>query len=368
LNRYGGLYEGCGEIDVVDALIELGLENVGDDEHGEIAFSCPFDGHVMGDRNPSNHMNSDKLVYNCKSCHRAGTLLDLVGRMIKGSPIEALHWLRERYGDVFRPLKGSAAREMEEFEQRWAQRSAVRERRLPREEETIGPRSIFAIDWRSDEPAAVYMREERGFSPETLERWGAGYDRWSRRVTIPIRDENGVLVGFKGRSIDPGAKVRYSLLGDRPGVDGLRYGEGYGWDMHETDSVVYAVDVAARAGRRGVAVEGELNAWAMHDAGVSNTFALGMSSVSENQLRIISWHFDEVVLFLDHDPAGIRAVWGAYDREADRHWDGLTTRLAGRCRVLVVPPHEGDPASMAPEERISLVESAEPWIQVATAA
>lgn len=367
MSRYGGLYDGCGEIDVEDALVELGIENVRSIGHDEWEFSCPFEGHAMGDRNPSNHMNAEKLVYRCKGCHRSGTLIDLVGRMIKGSPIEALRWLRERYGETYRPLRGSAAAEAEEMEARWAQRRARREKVRPREDETIGPASIFSMDWRSNEAAAVYMRDVRGFSPETLEYWGAGFDRWTQRVTIPIRDEDGVLVGFKGRAISERAPVRYSLLGDRPGDERPRYGVGYGFDMHETDGVVYAIDVARRHGRRGVMLEGELNVWAMHDAGVRSAFGIGMSSVSETQLSIISWHFDELVAFFDPDAAGVKAVWGSYDRERDRYYEGLNTRLAGRCRLLVVPPHEGDPASMEPDERVALVESAEPWMRVAIA-
>jgi DNA primase len=357
-------YAGCGDIDAEDALIELGLENVSVIGGGEVEFSCPFDGHVMGDAHPSNHLNADKLVFRCKSCHRAGTLLDLVGSVLRCSPIEALRWLRQRYGEEFRPLKGSAQQEIDERLERWSRASIRSERRRPNEDETIGPRSIFAMDWRSDHGAAAYMRS-RGFTPETLDDWGFGFDRWTHRVTIPVRDEDGVLVGFKGRSIDPSADVRYSLLGDKEGVD-LRLGVGYGFDLYDTSAVVFGMDRARRAGRRGVLVEGELNTVAMHDASLTETVALGMSSVSSEQLRILRYYFDELVIFLDLDPAGVGATWGWYDADKDRHHDGLVARLSGGVRVLVVPAHDGDPASMSVGERRTLVEAAEPWMRIAT--
>lgn len=193
------MYEGIGEIDAVDLLEEIGVDNVMEIGRGEVQFSCAFPtGHALGDVHPSAHMNKDKLVYRCKTCGRAGTALDLVGSVLHISPVEALRWLRERYGDGYRPLEGSASAEIAAMQEKWSRRRQAKPIALPDEEATVGYHGIFDIDWRSAHEAAQYMRS-RGFAAETMESWKFGYDTWTRRVAIPVRDVDGRLVGFKGR-------------------------------------------------------------------------------------------------------------------------------------------------------------------------
>lgn len=361
--------EGIGEIDAVDLLEELGLDNVLAIGRGEVQFSCPFtEGHAFGDAHPSAHLNEEKLVYRCKACGRAGTALDLVGATMRLNPVEAIRWLRDRYGDGYRPLQGSAAAEMKEIQERWKTRRQQVTKRLPVEQETIAYHGIFDVDWDSDHEAAIYMRG-RGFSADTMRDWQIGYDTWSRRVTIPVRDVEGKLIGFKGRAIDPGADIKYNLLGDlekrKP-----RYGIGYGFDMHDPVDVIFGLDRVVQrplhGPRRVVGVEGELNAIAMHAAGVTNTVGIGTTTITLAQQRLLRWYADELVLFYDTDEAGHASTWGYYD-EKDRWRPGIVDKLSPYMRILIVDDHEDDPASMTPECRIELVETAKPWLAIAVA-
>jgi DNA primase len=370
------IYEGVGEVDVVDMLETLGLENVAKVGRGEVQYSCPFtEGHAFGDSNPSAHMNRDKLVYRCKGCSRAGTALDLVGTVLRCSPIEALRWLRARYGDVYRPPEGgSIAEEMRLVEQRRLERRThAATLALPDEGDTIGPLGIFYMDWKSDHEAAVYMRETRGFDPEPLAEWGFGYDSWTNRVTIPFRDPDGRLVGFKGRTINPNEETRYLILGDteerKP-----RYGVGYGFDMHDHHQVLFGIDraIKATAGhKRKVAVvnEGELNAYALQCAGVLNAVGIGTTTITETQERLLRWYFDELILFYDSDEAGHGAVWGYfYDKNGEQKWHpGLVEKLSPHLGIRIVPEHEGDPASMTPEQRRELASQSQSWFAIAVA-
>lgn len=362
------MIEGVGEIDVVDLLVELGMQNVHPVGRGEVGFSCPFtDNHSFGDANPSNHMSREKLVYRCKGCGATGTAFSLVGQVLHLSVVDTQRWLRERYGDGYRePIGGSVGAEMREVEMRRAQRHLTPTVRLPGEEETVGERGIFYLDWASDHPAAEYMRG-RGFGPDLLHELHYGFDSWTGRVTIPVRDDTGLLVGFKGRAIDPAVHTRYMLLGDTDDRKS-RYGVGYGFDMHQTDGVIYGLHRAVkvqegRRRKRVVLCEGEFNADAVYDAGCRISAAIGMTSLSEAQARLLRWYFDELVLFYDTDDAGFAATWG-YEHD-DRHHPGIVERLSPYMRVLVVEEHEGDPASLRPDERVKLVERAKSWMSIA---
>lgn len=366
------LYEGVGELDVADVLETLGVDNVQAIGRGEVEFSCIFtDAHAYGDIHPSAHMSQEKLVYRCKGCGRSGTLLDLVGAALHYSPIEALRWLRQRYGDSYRPPEGgSIAAEMKKREERRGS-SAARPLRRPSEDETIGPQGIFHTDWIGDSDVAQYMRA-RGFAPATLEDWGFGFDHWTNRVTIPIRNEAGYLVGFKGRSINPADHTRYLLLGDTEDR-APRFGVGYGFDMHDPTDVVFGLDRViafhqqTKPERRRVVIwEGELNAVACAQAGVVDTVAIGTTTITLEQQRLLRAYAEDAVLAYDSDLAGHASAWGWYD-DKERWREGAVEKLAKHMRVLVVPEHEGDAASMNPSEIGPLIERAESWLQVAIA-
>lgn len=354
--------EGVGEIDAEDLLNMLDADNVHDVGQDEIGFSCFYTaGHAHGDQNPSAHINRDSLLWRCKGCERAGNVAELVKIALPdhASYPEALAWLREHFGEIsWKPKGGSLGADLEA---RLAKaRFMPPQPRLPDEKATIWPQGIFYLDWTSDHPAAVYMRG-RGFEPSILSMWDVGYDEWTRRVTIPIRDERGALVGFKGRAIDD-STPKYLLLGDTA-TRTPRYGTGYGFDMYDTTSVLFGLDRARRDGG-GVLVlcEGELDAIACHAAGITYAVASGTKSVSEKQLWLLRAHADTLVIFYDSDLAGRQAVFGHKDPDG-RWFPGLAEKVFLYFRrVLVVDDHEGDPASMAPEQVRRLATGARHWM------
>lgn len=351
--------EGVGEIDADDLLAMLDAENVHDVGREEIGFSCFYvAGHSHGDQNPSAHLNRDSLLWRCKGCGRSGNLLELVKLALPFGTTHpaALAWLREHFGEVVRaPRGGSLTADLELRLARIHHRPA--ERRLPNEAETIGRDGILALDWRSDHPAAVYMRG-RGFAPEVLEDWGFGFDHWTDRVAIPVRDESGTLVGFKGRAIDA-REPKYLLLGDTEDR-APRYGVGYGFDMHDAQAVLFGLDRAK--GDALVVWEGELNAVACYAAGVENAVATGTKSISAEQLWLMRAHAGTLIFAYDSDDAGQDAVWGFSDDHGKWH-PGHVEKLSPFLRLLVCDDHEGDAASMSAAAIRDLVAGAQHWLR-----
>ena len=177
---------------------------------------------------------------------------------------------------------------------------------------------------------------DRGFTPADLDDWGIGYDHDSQRVTIPVCDEKGNLVGFKGRAWRKDAHPKYLILGDK---EGRR--ERYGFPTFDKSRVVFGLHRCADSvTQKLVLVEGEIDVmsmWAMGFAAV----CCGGSSMSAAQARLLREYCDEIVLFLDSDKAGNNAVYGV-DKQDGEHKPGILEMLEPFIRVRVVGRHRFD--------------------------
>jgi DNA primase len=146
---------------------------------------------------------------------------------------------------------------------------------------------------------------ERGYPKRLLQRWEVGYDYGSRRVTIPVRDGKGELIGISKRSTFDGQMPKYLHLGFRK--------SNYLYGAHRCLNT-----------RRVVVVEGQLDVIAWY--GLVERFGMNLSvcvstmgsRVSQTQIDLLS-RFPEVILALDNDVDGAAAM--------RRIGDGLVGRM-----------------------------------------
>lgn len=142
---------------------------------------------------------------------------------------------------------------------------------------------------------------QRGFSKATLKHFEAGYDSETARVTIPVRDERGRLVGISKRSVFNEEKIRYLH------------------DGFDAKKVLY--NLHNYAGGRIVIVEGQTDVWRLYEtAKVFAVCTLG-SSLSQEQAMLLASRTDDLVMFYDDDKAGIEGSMKALE---------LLTEYAGR--------------------------------------
>lgn len=323
----------------------------------EFRFSCPFPEHMHGDTTPSAYMNVDTTAWVCFSCKRRGDAVGFISQLMGVSPMAAEADLKERYGMDFREPKGGVVAELKRM---FAKHEEV-------EEVHVRPTSndLFAVDWRRLEAEYLTEREEsfvsymghRGFTAETLDDWGFGYDTWTRRITIPVRDAAGELFGFKGRGWQTDQRPKYLVLGDRP-RGRLRYGAGYGFTCYPVSQVVFGLERAVGSrGRRLVLCEGELDVVALHSYGVEDACGLGSSNLSRTQIELLRMNADEVVLFFDSvKDSGEEDTAG---REATRITAEALAPFVSRIRI--VGEHQGDPASMGAEAARALIDDADDY-------
>ena len=212
---------------------------------------------------------------------------------------------------------------------------------------------------------AGMVSERPSETPAPNSRFGT-YDRFRHRIMIPIRDENGRMAGFGARVVDPEDVPKFLNSPET-----VLFTKGH---------LLYGLDRARkpiRAANQGVIVEGYLDVIALHQAGYENVVSPMGTALTEEQLRLLKRFTRNIVLALDPDTAGQKAVLRgleaarqAMDREGELAFDahGLLrneARLQADLRVAALP--DGlDPDEIVqrdPEEWKRLIEAAQPIIE-----
>lgn len=333
------------DVDVVDLLESLEMRNVTVGNR-EVRFSCPFGDHPHGNRNPAAAMNRETTAWYCHACRRKGNAVTFVALLHGISPMDALKQIQARYGG-FREPEGSLVDEINSLMA--PPRPATNESIAPLSEELLAD---MLIDWNKVErampnvPAALSYPLERGFTPRILNRYECCWDaRVSNRFVLPMRNEDGKLVGFKGRAVY-GEKPKYLVLG----------GPGYSYEPYKITRFIWGLDSAK--GEDGVLIEGELNALMARQHGVTGAVGIGGSVLSRKQADLLVSRFSKVTILFDDDKAGRDGTYGWTNDDGDYH-QGAIDLLVRRVPTFVCPPHEGDPAEMTKDELQSLIKDAE---------
>lgn len=157
---------------------------------------------------------------------------------------------------------------------------------------------------------------EAGFSKEVLKQHDIGYDRRNDRITFPIRDLFGNLVGISGRATLIGDLPKYLVYNGRRVINGKEVpGELGEWYPDYTNDGIrdhlwrldkcYSTLMDNHSGQEQlVVVEGYKAALWMVQHGWINTVALMGARLSPCQERIIRKLGVEVFVFLDNNRAG----------------------------------------------------------------
>ncbi len=221
--------------------------------------------------------------------------------------------------------------------------------------------------------SALVHFTQRGYSEQDLldaglltEREdGKRYDKFRHRLMIPIRDENGRMSGFGARIVDPNDIPKFLNSPETP--------------IFSKGRLLYGLDRARkpiRAADQVVIVEGYLDVIALHQAGYENVVSPMGTALTEDQLRLLKRSTRRIVLALDPDAAGQKAVLrgleaarSAMDKEGELGFDarGLLrneARLQADLRVATMPD-ELDPDEIVArdkEEWKRLIENAKPVV------
>lgn len=318
----------------------------------EYKACCPF----HGEKTPSFWVSPDKQFYHCFGCSAHGTALGFLMNHDRLTFPEAVEELAARAGiEIPREARPDDGRSRDD-----ADLAAL-----------MGK---VAVHWQSllrvEPRASRYAGEQRGLTPETLDRFlvgysanswndvlrrfgpaeplaacglvieregGAGsgserhYDRFRDRLMFPIRDARGRVIAFGGRIIDQG-EPKYL---NSPETTLFHKGrELYG---------LYEVRQSRTPLKRLIVVEGYMDVVRLHQAGITYAVAtLGTATTPEHLKRAFRL-VPEMVFAFDGDRAGRAAAWRALN-------NALPEAREGRQLKFLFLPEGQDPDSLVGAE------------------
>jgi DNA primase len=172
---------------------------------------------------------------------------------------------------------------------------------------------------------------------------GRGGERFAGRITFPISDRRGRIVGFGART-----------LGDAQ----PKYLNSPETDVFNKRDLLYGfpqVSEAMRRERAALVVEGYTDVLMLYQSGIKNAVATLGTATTPGHLRTLSSYADRIYVLFDPDAAGEKAIERAAATAADLKLD---------LRVLRLPE---DPADWllqhSPEEFAELLEGAVPVLE-----
>jgi len=312
---------------------------------------CPF----HNEKTPSLSVSPAKNIFKCFGCGASGSPVTFVMKHENMTYPEALKYLAKKYNITIQE-KEFTAEEKQELEER----------------ESMNIVNQFAQTFFTDQllnteegkNIALTYFQERGFRPDTIEKFQLGYsptnrqalvneaikkgyqtkflvktgliiekedgykfDRFTGRVMFPIHGISGKVVAFGGRIMTNDKKQ-------------AKYVNSPESEVYHKSQVLYGIYQAkSEIVRRDKCYlcEGYCDVISMHQSGVTNTVASSGTSLTPGQISVIKRFTSNLTVIYDGDPAGIKASLRGID---------LILEQDINVKVVLLPEPE-DPDSFA---------------------
>ena len=319
---------------------------------------CPF----HKEKTPSFNVNPARNIFKCFGCGKAGDSVRFIMEHEHYSFQEALRYLAKKYG-----IK------IEEREQTPEELAAQNERERMFNINSFAQEYFSNTMMTSDEGQSVGLAyfHERGFRDAIINRFQLGYcpnsgsaftdyamqhgydkdllikvgltgsyenrlyDRYQGRVIFPIHNLTGKVIGFGGRILtSEKTKAKYVNSPES--------------EIYNKSQTLYGIFFARNEISRldnCILVEGYADVLSMHQAGIENVVASSGTSLTTEQIRMISRYTKNVTMLYDGDAAGIHAALRGTNMILE---EGMNVR------IVVLPP-EDDPDSFVQNNPIEVV-------------
>ena len=298
---------------------------------------CPF----HDDHSPSMSLSTDKQIYKCFSCGATGNVFSFVAEYENVSFIEAVSIVANKCG-----MELSQTTFNNNVSQVFKEEHEIMEL----------SQKFFLNNLRTDagKEATKYLND-RGINDDIIKEFGIGlsldsndslltllnkknydtnklveiglvnnvngktYDMFTRRITFPLWDKDGNIVGFSAR-IYRGEKDVSKYMNSRESKI-FKKGETL-YNYHN------AKDVAKRE-KRIVVVEGFMDAIRVSLSGIKNVVALQGTAMTSDQINLLKKLRVKVILCLDNDNAGLMATVANGEELVKNGVETYVIRLSG---------------------------------------
>lgn len=298
---------------------------------------CPF----HDDHSPSMSLSTEKQIYKCFSCGATGNVFTFVSEYENVSFIEAVSIVANKCG-----MELSQATIKSNTSQIFKEEHEIMEL----------SQKFFQNNLRTDagKEALNYLKE-RGINDDIIKEFGIGlsidsndslltlltkknydikklsdiglinivngntYDMFTRRITFPLWDKDGNIVGFSAR-IYRGEKEVSKYMNSK---------ESKLFKKGETLYNYHNAKDAAKREKKIIVVEGFMDAIRIAASGLKNVVALQGTAMTQDQINLLKKLRVKVILCLDNDNAGLIATVNNGEELVKNDVETYVVRLSG---------------------------------------
>ena len=270
---------------------------------------CPF----HDDRNPSMSVNSQMGIFHCFSCKAGGNAIKFIMEYEKISYPEAIEKLAASVGFTLEYENNHFGETKKESKKILELLNEYYQNLLYSNQEALNylySRGItdelirkFGIGWAPASQNTIRLLENEEIEPSEALNVGAikqnergFYASFTERITFPICNHTGRLVGFGGRTIS-----------NHP----AKYVNSPQCSVFDKSRIFYAFDLAKKSAydkKELIITEGYMDVIMLHKAGFTNAVAVLGTALTELHLPLIKRGNFKVILSFDGDSAGINAA------------------------------------------------------------
>lgn len=239
---------------------------------------CPF----HEDHHPSLTVNPEKQYFTCFACGEKGDVIHFLQKIERVSFGEAVKKLKMENGKL--KIKSEVKPEV-----KLTKRVCETEK-----QNLLFFSSLLPAASGDSDLTPTWLDFGVGTSPAmVVGEWKA----MRNRLVFPIRDEEGILVGFGAR--------RLTETSGSP-----KYINSPTSELYRKNEILYGLHIARKVIREkqyAILVEGYKDVLAMHAAGFRNTVALCGTALCDGHIALLKKYTSRVLVMLDADTAGRKA-------------------------------------------------------------
>jgi DNA primase len=287
---------------------------------------CPF----HNEKTPSFYVTPERQIWHCFGCSKGGDMFGFVQEIEGIGFPEALRILANKAGIELKKFDPKIRDEKTRLYEICDLASKFFEKQLPNsslgkkafqyladrglKEETI---KQFRIGFAPDDWHSLgkflsecgYSEKEMISAGMAVSKNGRSYDRFRSRITFPITDLNGQVVGFTARTFSPEEGLKNDT-GETPDV-GAKYINTPQTLIYDKSMVLYGLSHArgeVKTNDRCLVVEGNMDVIMSSQAGARNVVATSGTALTPQQLRLLQRYSTNLDFCFDDDQAGAMAT------------------------------------------------------------
>ena len=289
---------------------------------------CPF----HNDKHPSMSVSPSKGIYHCFSCKAGGDAIKFVMEYEKLGYVEAIEKLASIYNIS---LEYTSSKNELKTDKKILENLNLHYKTLlyknPEAINYLKSRSItdaiiekWELGWAAASQNTLNLLQNENIEPKEALEVGAikqnesgYYASFINRITFPIYNHLGRLVGFGGRTIS-----------DNP----AKYINSPQSQIFDKSKIFYGYDKAKSEIYRSqsmVICEGYMDCIMLHAAGVSNAVAVLGTALTQKHIPLIKRGDIKVTLSFDSDDAGVNAAFKSARLLMEHQIDGKVVLISG---------------------------------------